>query len=918
MSSIDDQVIDFFDRLFEQLFSQPFCSLMDHRRKSRDILRKVQKSADVASLSLTRLFTNSRLSRQQTASILQGFESLGNVLSIYNISNPNIAPEVVFEMLLIRLPCPQVVEKAGQDAIYRDALYRVVQVLMFVGPVMAEWKNLSFPEEFSVFDRIVEQLKKIHRAIGHYVDKDAEDELYELLYRDHLLQRFYRINADTVRMTTNLAVDLRELFVMPYVQQRRSSKTRKVESVDSETLMGLSAARARHFGRGSPGVQRWSMVQKGEEINTALDQVKHCSRNVLIGAPGIGKSTFMEWLQVKVAHAEEHFVIADQQAIPLLLRVRQLDLFDLPRGAALVERATASRDRAILMPCDWIQRQMLAGRVLFMLDGLDETEPELRDRYLIPWLRELCHNYPQCYYLVSSRPTGYPPGMLHELGFAECDFLDFEEPQMRQYVRHWCTSVRMARNEPEDEARREGIVDGERIIEGFVEHSHIFSLARNPLMLSVICLVNHFEGGRLPEDRAVLYRLCVEGLLDRWDRRRGIHSEFGFDEKLQTCREVALVMQASDRAECEADQVQKIFAKVLSNPARAEDLLEHIRHRTGLLLERRPGVFAFAHLTFQEYLAARAVCEGNSYGVDAGLLAQEHDDFRWLEVIPLYCGLAPGPATRDMLTRLTAQSDSSSLSSVLAEAYLSGSRELAHDHELRSRVLERIALAPYGDNLARFSADEVASIAMRCACKIESNLEVSEAFAWLYRNDLPQPELLAESLSEWRKMAPLQAAELVCLIHKYASDNLLAEVALEADIYATGVEAGLRYNGTYMALIGLSSRKLGKASSLRAVDAAFLQILRTLAKYSFAIPINYDELARFLKRRSVTNLPHDATTINEFMSLLRQLAHAMLKLDVDLDTVHTLRSFADSFASRPGETTSDKLANEKEKRGSEE
>ena len=115
------------------------------------------------------------------------------------------------------------------------------------------------------------------------------------------------------------------------------------------------------------------------------------------------------------------------------------------------------------------------------------------------------------------------------------------------------------------------------------------------------------EGGELPQDRTLLYKLCVEGLLHHWDQRRGLHSDLGLGEKLRACREVALAMQADDRAEYEADKVRAIFRQVDPAEGRADRLFEQIRQRTGLLVERRPEIYAFAHLTFQEYLAASAV-----------------------------------------------------------------------------------------------------------------------------------------------------------------------------------------------------------------------------------------------------------------------------------------------------------------------
>ena len=129
-------------------------------------------------------------------------------------------------------------------------------------------------------------------------------------------------------------------------------------------------------------------------------------------------------------------------------------------------------------------------------------------------------------------------------------------------------------NELEPEARSEGVNDGERIVKSFKDNQYISDLARNPLMLSAICLVNYFEGGRLPEDRAMLYKLCVEGLLHNWDQRRGILSPYSLDEKLSVCRELAVAMQADDRAEYAADKVLSAMQNVLGDADRAQALLK--------------------------------------------------------------------------------------------------------------------------------------------------------------------------------------------------------------------------------------------------------------------------------------------------------------------------------------------------------
>ena len=465
--------------------------------------------------------------------------------------------------------------------------------------------------------------------------------------------------------------------------------------------------------------------------------------------------------------------------------------------------------------------------------------------------------------------------------------LDFGEGEISEYTRHWCTAVRLAQNEPEGEARREGTADGDRIVDGFKGHPYIRNLARNPLMLSAICLVNYFEGGELPQGRTLLYKFCVEGLLHHWDQRRGIRSEFGLEEKLRTCREVALAMQADDRAEYEAERVHKIFTGVLVNSARAEKLLEHIRRRTGLLLERRPGVFAFAHLTFQEYLAARALHEGNQLGVDCERLVREHHDSRWEEVIPLYCGLVPSRVSHHVVEQLIAQPDTRSLPAVLAEAYLSAGPELSQDRELHRRVLDRIAIAAgeWPSVLERFPVEEVAPIANLFVGKISRGMGISQSHRWLYRHpeglDVP---LLVKRLRGRKRIGPSEAAELTHLLHAYASTNVLTEIASDSKLYAApSPKRGKgKHHGSLaeVALIGLAHRSISQ-SDLPTIDTVFLQILRTLSDQKNPLSSEREfvvTLPLFLDKRRKAKPPKNAATWPEFAALARGLAKRMSKI----------------------------------------
>lgn len=867
-SAIPDQVIDFFGDLFKQIFSNPFAPEISERIKRNIVIRQVEESADAASQSLTRFLLNQKLSPEQVGEILTALDTLADALDREEIANTNVTAEVIAESLLLKVPCPSSLTTANLDPVYRIALHTIVQVLTLVGPVMAEWRKLKFSSTFELPRRVVNRLNQISEQLAALgtAGQEAVDELYELNYRDYLLQRFHRIEAGTVRMTTNLDVDLRELFVMPRVIAY-VNKLNPEKNVDLE-LMSLSAARALFAPKRD--------VKDKVEKATALDHVKQHPLNVIIGDPGSGKSTFLEWMQLKLASVEEQFIAGDGQIIPLMLRVRQLDPFNLPRGAALIEKATNSKDRSSLMPLGWIERRMKEGRVFLMLDGLDETEPELRNDLIIPWFLRLINDYPKCRFLLSSRHVGYPIGILKNFRFSESELCNFDEEQISEFCRHWCTSVRLARNEMDDEARREGSMDGERIVAGFKQHPYVSNLAKNPLMLSAICLVNFFEGGELPKDRAMLYRLCAEGLLHNWDQRRGIRSEFGFDEKLRACRDVAIAMQVDDRAEYETGKIAAIFKESLGDDKRAKRLLEHIRHRTGLLLERRPDVFAFAHLTFQEYLSARAIHEGNNLKITPEKLCIECDDGRWKEVIALYCGIASAPMAIKMLKTLIKQKDSTPLESVITEAYLSSSAKLSTETKLRKNILNRIAICTLGDStsLDKFPIDEVTPIANSTLGKSKSN--ITNSYFWIAKN--PKKLNQRKIISKFRNRAnlhPIQTAEIFLTICAYSKESDLKIVA-ESNIINQATQllhiSAPPTSFPELAITSLFIRNSDTANiDTPACDTILLKSLNKISELGSNFnpsPLS-GMMIQCLKKRCALKLPQNKSTWPDFIKLIR-------------------------------------------------
>ena len=143
-------------------------------------------------------------------------------------------------------------------------------------------------------------------------------------------------------------------------------------------------------------------------------------------------------------------------------------------------------------------------------------------------------------------------------------------------------------------------------------------------MLTVMALV-HTHKGRLPDARALLYEETVDILLWRWEQVKmaGDQSSPRLQELLLEAGRADVDLkkvlwqlaydvhaQAGDEpADSLADIKEWDLEKRLAglHPEGSKDwavsVIETIKMRAGLLLERAPEIYSFPHRTFQEYLA---------------------------------------------------------------------------------------------------------------------------------------------------------------------------------------------------------------------------------------------------------------------------------------------------------------------------
>ena len=372
--------------------------------------------------------------------------------------------------------------------------------------------------------------------------------------------------------------------------------------------------------RGAEGARKTQCASVGERLAKA-------KRLVILGDPGAGKTTLTRWiataylLRLKQDEDWKHLpdveTLPDADLLPIIIRCRELDLNCL--NGALDDVLQHTLRRAELSDAEGAAlRQLLRerlrdGTAILMLDGLDEiTDPGVRARFC-QQLEQIVVAYPTAHIVATSRIVGYREmGYKLGRGFEHLTLADLEPEEKNEFARRWCLLTEL----PERRAAAE-----QELIHDLHSSNRIERLTGNPMLLTTMALVKR-KVGKLPSRRADLYWEAVQVLLN-W--RSEVDEPMEWREAWPHLEYVAYDLSNRGVQRVTKDEILDLFARMrrdypnlhATQRRPEEEFLKCLEARTGILVEagyvkylgRLEPVYEFRHLTFQEYLAARALVD---------------------------------------------------------------------------------------------------------------------------------------------------------------------------------------------------------------------------------------------------------------------------------------------------------------------
>lgn len=410
---------------------------------------------------------------------------------------------------------------------------------------------------------------------------DNEEDLFghhsHKRYYQYLIDRYQILNM--VGTEGSLTLALEDIFVSPHL---RLAAHLPADALQLSQLKYLARLR-----NGSQNIWAYLMLEQKRGF-------------MLLGAPGSGKTCLLKHMTLTLAHPQKRLFSGIPNRFPILLSFNNHHtIINGKPDYSLAEAAHYSLTMGQMvdpLPPSWFEAQLQTGRCLIMLDGLDEiADPIYRENVLI-WIKEQIALYNNNCFVITSRLLISHHDQLKEMMSLEIQ--PFNREEIQQFVTSWYQTNQLAHNEEK--------------VKAFIElcaQAPYLTLSRNPLLLTMMTIL-YRHGSPLAKDRAKLYeQMCKLALHPTGDREE---LDLPAAQKQRVLQPLAYYMmrhKLQEVATSEACKVIYVPLDMVSRNPKGMDFLQLVARSSGLLIEHQSGQYSFAHLTFQEYLAAKHILE---------------------------------------------------------------------------------------------------------------------------------------------------------------------------------------------------------------------------------------------------------------------------------------------------------------------
>jgi predicted NACHT family NTPase len=266
----------------------------------------------------------------------------------------------------------------------------------------------------------------------------------------------------------------------------------------------------------------------------------------------------------------------------------------------------------LTVPEEWAQDILKKGRAMVMLDGFDEIPKAMRSG-LVKWMNEQTKRYPKSIFVLTSRPKSYREQDQNQFAFSTAFWVqEFDDVQRRDFIDRWylCQEV-FARGGRKDASVKQTAKQSADNLYGQIDRrEELKQMAKNPLLLSMMATFHRRSNGAdIPRRRVELYQEICRLQLKERPKARDLDTVLLNCDAQAVLQSLALeMMQQQSRLFKQADVLANLQATLTAKSEKidATDFLEQVTS-IGELLIRQEDEYEFAHLSFQEYLAAMEI-----------------------------------------------------------------------------------------------------------------------------------------------------------------------------------------------------------------------------------------------------------------------------------------------------------------------